>query len=174
MKFEPGLEVFLLREGQPQSITFTAMSGGISIVHEIQAEWLAEFFKRIDNSLNEWESKAGERRLVEKREDEKMKIRGRVKLLERMNILEIDEKFVNLCLMTRVAITALHERYSELFSEGRDYIGGSEERYEMYLLSDKIRLKYGKKVKKPMTPRKWFGARHCSLPPLQHDLPNYP
>ena len=82
-----------------------------------------------------------------------MKVKGRVKLLERMNILEIDEKFVNLCLMTRVAITALNERYSELFTEELDYIGGSEERYEMYLLSDKIRLKHGKNVKKPRPPR---------------------
>lgn len=151
LKFEPSLGKYLFREGQAQSITFTALCGGKSVIYEMRADWLNELFEQIDATLDRWESKKGERVLENRVKRAAELVEERKQIAIKVAKLETDERFINLCLMPRVTITSLDERYEEVFPNGPG--SNPDVRYEMRLLCDKIRLKNGKKIKKPIVSR---------------------
>jgi len=148
LPIDPALREFLFREGQAASRTFTALCGGRSLVFEHQEDWAGEILVRTEQALERWRSdqpsrdaarqvKIAQRRAEQDRQAE-----------EQMLVLEVDEKFINLCLVPRVSILALEQRYYEVFPKGQPNV-----RYHLRLLSDKVRVNHGKKPFTPRTPK---------------------
>jgi len=144
----PALREFLFREGQAASRTFTALCGGRSLVYEHQEPWAGEILERTAQALEVWKADQPSRDAARQARTAQRRAEQDRQAEEQMTVLETDEKFINLSLMPRVAITALDERYHEVFPNGQPNV-----RYHLRLLSDKIRVSHGRKPSAPRTPK---------------------